>query len=260
MGKKRIIITLLLLMLFVPTAYTHPGRTDAKGGHTNHNTGEYHYHHGYPEHQHINGECPYDFVDKTGQTSSGGSGSAGNHSSNKSSTTTSVHPGSLSKKATGLHPLVIPIGSSAAVTYTGVKLIQRKKKEKEEAAERQRKLLIYKQEYDGKEFRSVFNVPYNLALGADDRPILRNSPPEEFLVYVTPNGQKYHSRNCQYARWGKAVSVWTATQRQCTPCRLCCPPRYDFSWYKKYIQLKTDLKKYDAIIKVVDGIIFIEKK
>ena len=33
----------------------HPGRTDSSGGHTNHTTGEYHFHHGYPEHQH------YDF-------------------------------------------------------------------------------------------------------------------------------------------------------------------------------------------------------
>ena len=38
----------------------HPGRTDEDGGHTDHSTGEYHYHHGYPAHQHPNGKCPYE--------------------------------------------------------------------------------------------------------------------------------------------------------------------------------------------------------
>ena len=54
----------------------HPGRTDGKGGHTNHSTGEYHYHHGQPAHDHydINGDgiidCPYDFNDKTERNTS----------------------------------------------------------------------------------------------------------------------------------------------------------------------------------------------
>lgn len=37
----------------------HSGGTDGNGGHYDHSTGEYHYHHGYPAHQHPNGECPY---------------------------------------------------------------------------------------------------------------------------------------------------------------------------------------------------------
>ena len=51
----------------------HPGRTDSNGGHYNRSTGEYHYHHGYPEHQHTNGVCPYDYDDKTGEGSGGNS-------------------------------------------------------------------------------------------------------------------------------------------------------------------------------------------
>ena len=50
-------------------AFAHPGRTDSSGGHRNSSTGEYHYHHGYPAHQHTNGECPYDFDDKTNHSS-----------------------------------------------------------------------------------------------------------------------------------------------------------------------------------------------
>lgn len=37
----------------------HSGKTDGDGGHYDHGAGEYHYHHGYPAHQHPNGICPY---------------------------------------------------------------------------------------------------------------------------------------------------------------------------------------------------------
>lgn len=66
---KRIFALILGLLLCCSSALAHPGGTDSKGGHTNHSTGEYHYHHGYSAHQHENGQCPYDFDDKTGQSS-----------------------------------------------------------------------------------------------------------------------------------------------------------------------------------------------
>lgn len=73
---------LLSLCLLLPvTAQLHPGSTDSKGGHIDNSTGEYHYHHGYPAHQHedLDGDgvldCPYDFVDKTGENSGGPSSS-----------------------------------------------------------------------------------------------------------------------------------------------------------------------------------------
>lgn len=57
-------ILLFLLLLLISTGLTvnaHSGRTDSNGGHYNHSTSEYHYHHGYPAHQHPNGICPYEF-------------------------------------------------------------------------------------------------------------------------------------------------------------------------------------------------------
>lgn len=66
---RRLVVCLLLLLWLPCAAYAHPGNTDGKGGHYNRKTGEYHYHHGYPAHQHTNGKCPYDFKDKTGQSS-----------------------------------------------------------------------------------------------------------------------------------------------------------------------------------------------
>ena len=58
--KQKTTLFFLILLLFSFNIYAHPGRTDSVGGHTNHSTGEYHYHHGYPEHQHLNGVCPYE--------------------------------------------------------------------------------------------------------------------------------------------------------------------------------------------------------
>lgn len=65
----------LLLFTAILTMITvlHSGKTDSKGGHRDSSTGEYHYHHGYPAHQHYDmdgdgkRDCPYNFnnnVDK----------------------------------------------------------------------------------------------------------------------------------------------------------------------------------------------------
>lgn len=62
---KIILSSLLVILMLFTITLAHPGRTDSKGGHYNRSTGVYHYHHGYPEHQHTNGICPYNYSDKT---------------------------------------------------------------------------------------------------------------------------------------------------------------------------------------------------
>lgn len=93
-GKMRAMRLPIVVVLFAAalafalstTVFAHPGRTDSSGGHYDRETGEYHYHHGFEAHQHVNGECPFDFVDLTGQNSGGdggtrtsGSGTGGNY-------------------------------------------------------------------------------------------------------------------------------------------------------------------------------------
>lgn len=56
----RVGFCVFLALCFCITATAHSGRTDSKGGHNDNINGGYHYHHGYPAHQHINGECPYE--------------------------------------------------------------------------------------------------------------------------------------------------------------------------------------------------------
>ena len=87
-------ILLNFLLTFPIYVYAHPGRTDSAGGHTNHSTGEYHYHHGYSAHDHYDmdgdgvSDCPYDFVDKTNHHDR--SSSSTNSSTNSSDSYTAV--------------------------------------------------------------------------------------------------------------------------------------------------------------------------
>lgn len=72
---NRIIKAAVLIFLLTMTVIAHPGRTDGSGGHYDSETGEYHYHHGYRAHRHtdLDGDgvpdCPYNFDDKTGESS-----------------------------------------------------------------------------------------------------------------------------------------------------------------------------------------------
>lgn len=76
------IITVILIFATVITpVFAHSGKTDANGGHYDTATGEYHYHHGYPAHQHTNGKCPYDYDDKTNHQSGTGSSTASSEGS-----------------------------------------------------------------------------------------------------------------------------------------------------------------------------------
>ena len=58
---KKIILLLILFISILTMSFAHSGKTDSNGGHYDSSTGEYHYHHGYPAHQHnADGSCPYE--------------------------------------------------------------------------------------------------------------------------------------------------------------------------------------------------------
>ena len=88
MRKPLILFLCILVLCILPfSVYAHPGRTNSDGGHWDYENGDYHYHHGYPEHDHydIDGDgyadCPYDFDDKTDH-SSGNDSSPEQHTDN----------------------------------------------------------------------------------------------------------------------------------------------------------------------------------
>lgn len=75
--KKTIsfLLALILISSLMLVAYAHPGNADWRGGHIDHSTGGYHYHHGYSAHQHkdMDGDgildCPYNFEKRENQSS-----------------------------------------------------------------------------------------------------------------------------------------------------------------------------------------------
>lgn len=87
---------LVFLIISSSSVSAHRGRTDSRGGHIDHSTGEYHYHHGHSAHQHVdldgdgNPDCPYNFDDQTGVHS--GSSSSSSSSQNSSSASSSNPP------------------------------------------------------------------------------------------------------------------------------------------------------------------------
>lgn len=97
----KLLIAVAFCLILSVAAFAHPGGTDSSGGHRNHSTGEYHYHHGYSAHQHtdMDGDgvldCPYKFKDKTGSSSGSSSSSK---SSTKSPTTPTIKEESSSEK------------------------------------------------------------------------------------------------------------------------------------------------------------------
>lgn len=62
---KRILIAVVIIILCTVSVSAHAGGTDGDGGHYDRSTGEYHYHHGYPAHQHPEGVCPYEQDEET---------------------------------------------------------------------------------------------------------------------------------------------------------------------------------------------------
>lgn len=97
--RRGILLSVLLMFLIIPVvALAHPGRTDSNGGHTDSSTGEYHYHHGYPAHDHydMDGDgdidCPYDFKDKTNHSSGNDSWNNTDKSNNRDMTNNTNTP------------------------------------------------------------------------------------------------------------------------------------------------------------------------
>ena len=74
MVRKFVSFLLVVLLVFsLPLiSFAHSGNTDSKGGHHDNISGGYHYHHGYPAHQHENGVCPYSSIDRPSVSSSNG--------------------------------------------------------------------------------------------------------------------------------------------------------------------------------------------
>lgn len=260
--KNRILAFALCAHLLCSAAYAHSGRTDGNGGHYDRSTGEYHYHHSYPAHQHydMDGDgiidCPYDFDVRTGRNSGGSSGGS-KKSSGQSTFVTPTPTPAPKKKGITVPPMLvlgfcaIPIGATVLIVicapiYALVDRIVKKRQEKKEKAE-------CTALYAGKAITDLVDIPRGSSIGADGLP--RSGGGGKwgalYTFYVTETGKTYHRKyGCSHARLARnAYNIRADTRLH--PCRRCKPELPDMTWVEQYKTVKHNAEKFGV---QVDGL------
>lgn len=230
-------------------SYAHSGRTDSSGGHYNHTTGEYHYHHGYPAHQHPNGVCPYDFDDRTG----GNSGSSGGGSSLTSGGGggKAVPAGTAADDSPGFSiPISAVLIGCAIGGYALLYLfavifdrVQTRKYMRQWGAKRKELLDLY----GGKTKRKLASecgMPDGIEIGPDGLPKEVNSSGwgDSLTFYISPSGQAYHM--CPTCTKSAIIPIHAANLRNRRPCYRCFPCAPDMEWYWRYRSILKLLEDY----------------
>ena len=118
---RRIIAVCTIFLLSSAMVFAHSGRTDAYGGHYDRSTGEYHYHHGFPAHQHINGICPYDFKDNTNHSNS----NSNNINSPDSNTIKKFNNSNTIKEKEYQNPIIMCIYLAVMTTLLMIYILKR---------------------------------------------------------------------------------------------------------------------------------------
>jgi hypothetical protein len=243
--KKFLVCQLIIfiILLSVYPAFAHSGRTDANGGHHVTATGEYHYHHGYPAHQHPNGQCPYDFDDQTGVNSGSGGGSS-NSSNNYSTAASNRSDDDSPFNIFWEHPffslfLIFIIGYIIKININNA--IEKRKFNKEKA--------YYTSLYEGKTAREHANVPGNIRFDDEDLPVWADDSGlkwgKKYTVYTTRSGHCYHLKEgCCGARYARHL-FRAARLSRCSKCAMGnSKNEYIPEWYKEYKKIKDIKEKY----------------
>ena len=269
---KRIFLVLIVISLtLIQPSYAHSGRTDSNGGHYDRSTGEYHYHHGFPAHQHTNGVCPYNNIDMTGKnsgSSSGGKGSSSSFSIQKEEKeddegwTSIVIPFLVIFGLLFLPEIILTIIGTVREFLNRDKIKQQIEQEEEERKKRQlrieeekkRKELQYQEEkeiyiqaYSGKSMQDIAyecGMPENAEIRSDGRPHTICAPPneDEYVVFCSEHGKKFHrTDHCNYAA-RKPVHVLDV--KILGPCCKCNPSLPNTSWYQQFSDIMKTLKQY----------------
>lgn len=240
---RRLFILVVCLLMLLSPASAHSGGTDSKGGHYDHSTGEYHYHHGHPAHQHDNGECPYNFDDQTGKKS-GSSSKDSSKSKSSQDKTPSTKKSALSELwgiVKGLLTGLACFVGLCLILYAPHYLIEQIKKMRQFRKEK----AAYEKLYKERNPIDLVNKPRFTIIGADGLP--RQTPSREgwgelYTVYVTERGQAYHQRRgCCYAT--RQMHIYHASQSR-RPCKVCCRDVPDLTWYSEYLRIKQIKQKY----------------
>ena len=273
-------ITLLIsaLLILCVTVSAHSGKTDANGGHYDHSTGEYHFHHGFPAHQHTGGVCPYDFVDITG-ADSGGSGDSGGFSSGHGSPAEPNPVETLNQEkgiGTGgkitliaflgifvVYPAVLFVWM---VVQGVIASVQKRNKEKQAGTVTVSKVSARPQPpapqervtpewerpgfvnlLEGRSIWETAEVPDWAYFDQHDLPHTLTScldGPDPFIVCAAPGGECYHRPNCRMARGAVFLNVCTAQMEGKRPCKVCKPMEQLPDFVKRYQQIRGLQRSY----------------
>ncbi len=279
-----LLISVLLIVIVCTPAAAHRGRTDAHGGHYDRSTGEYHYHHGYGPHQHIDGICPYNFDDQTGENSWGSS--SGSNSGSGGYPIERDNTGEAKSKSSGFNVSdLLMVGSFIAVPlaalwiwasiYSAISsrrekkyrtaqeaeaarqmaetakrleqaLLIKAKKEADEKAEFERMREIYLTHYAGRSALNAACPPPNVCIGPDDLPkeLSTKDWGPTFTYYVAPKGSVFHSNKRCHPSATQKVHAVLLAGTRKTPCRKCCPVLPDLAWYRRYKENKGVMEQY----------------
>ena len=276
MTKKKRILLCVFLFVFIRAAVVivsaHPGKTDGSGGHTDHNTDEYHYHHGYPAHYHydMDGDgdldCPYNFEDKTDHSPGN---SSGNRTDNVAGIVTDNYENNVTKQEEGVKEVPgwvywIIGGLCCAVLIMASHIRSQSKKlisqeylfrriEKDKETEVKEDLRFF---HDAlvKKFGEDYLYIISGANPGDfvDSNFLPHSasyPNIDFYTFYLGGPQhstrKYHNRSCRYAREAYAINAYTIRTRKLYQACSLCPCRLpDTAWVDQYLKLYRFLNKY----------------
>ena len=277
--KKTVFLIVCCLLLCLTVAVCHPGRTDENGGHYDHSTGEYHYHHGFPAHQHTNGICPYDFVDQTGGESEGSSGVVRQEPTGDvpAISIPSFITGEETEEdgvdwwAVGLATVSIlflsPVGWLLLGVITGgiCRFANRWRQRKMQAASKMRRATahtparrstcsapgqsqreVYRDLYEGKSIWKLAGVPAGVYFDAQDLPHTQECQCEEdpFVVWVTTNGESYHRPGCRMADGAAPVNICVAIRSGKCACKVCAPMERPPAFVEQYQRLRRIQQDY----------------
>ena len=267
---RRIFIAALIILLFCSlssSALAHSGKTDARGGHYNRSTGEYHYHHGYSAHDHWDMDddgdldCPYDFDDATNHSRGESSGKVytSNISDNSSSDTKQTERNTVPSYAYWI------IGILVFIIFVMYFVIQ-SKNETIDSNERSHRL----KELDTKKGISALHKDLTEKFGADylyaisgapsgdyvdekslphSSTALTNKFSDEYTFYLggpwNNSETKYHHSSCRYARSALPINIiQIKNSRRYRSCALCYRKLPDTAWVEKYNAHYSFLKQY----------------
>lgn len=217
------LVCLCVALFFPITASAHPGRTDSNGGHYNHSTGDYHYHHGYPAHDHYdidgNGteDCPYNFMDNTKHDTDNTRKDARSEPEadiwNASDKPEETKEPTFTDRYGWILPVVIYLGiPTFHIVTTLVTLIANRIR-----TQRSNKKILSELGLRNLEIpNQIVLLPDGIAsLGQPEA----SSPYGRYTVYTTKRGKTFH-KNQRCSRGGTPIHIFEIPQ-SLTPCRRC---------------------------------------